>query len=128
MPVRSLHSPLLKWPDRGTVAGALQAWVDEAVVRHPDVVRIGVFGSFARDEWAFGSDLDLIVVVGDTEMRSDDHVRGWDVSRLPVPADLLIYTAAEWRRLNDTPSRFRETLARDARWLWPRPMNPTGRA
>lgn len=128
MPVRSLHSPLLRWPDRGTVAAALHAWVDEAVGRHPGVVRIGVFGSFARGEWAFGSDLDLIVVVGDTEMPGDERARGWDVSRLPVPADLLIYTAAEWRRLHDTPSRFRETLARDAQWLWPRPMNAPDRA
>lgn len=128
MPVRSLHSPLLRWTDRRAVAAALDAWVDEAVARHPDVIRIGVFGSFARGEWAFGSDLDLIVVVGDTEMPSDERVPGWDVARLPVPADLLIYTAAEWRRLNDTPSRFRETLARDARWLWPRPADSTERA
>lgn len=118
MPVRSLHSPLLKWPDRRTVDDTLRTWVDDAVHRHPETRRIGVFGSFARGEFAFGSDLDLIVIVEDSDLAPDVRARTWDVSPLPVPADLLLYTTSEWQRLQDTPSRFRDTLAREVQWLW----------
>lgn len=116
MPVRSLNSPLLKWPDRAVVEAALRAWVATAVAAHPDVARIGVFGSFARGEWAFGSDLDLLVVVPDSDQSSP---QSWDTSALPVPVDLLRYTESAWRRLAESDSRFRHTLATEAMWLWP---------
>lgn len=119
MPVRSLTSPLLKWPDRAAVEAALRAWVSKAAIAHPDAVSIGVFGSFARGEWAFGSDLDLLIVVRDADAPSDVRRPVWDTSALPVPADLVVYSESEWRRLCDRPSRFRDTLAAEARWLWP---------
>jgi predicted nucleotidyltransferase len=119
MPVRSLNTPLLKWPDRATVEAALRAWVADAAARHPDTLQIGVFGSFARGEWAFGSDLDLVIIVGDSDTSRDARLRVWDTSSLPVPVDILVYAQSEWQRLQDRPSRFRDTLAREARWLWP---------
>lgn len=123
MPVRSLTSPLLKWPDRAAVEAALHEWVAKAVAAHPDVVRIGVFGSFARGEWAFGSDLDLLVVVRDSDDPRHARLLAWDASSRPVPVDLLLYTESEWRRHGDTPSRFRDTLVGEAQWLWPRPAS-----
>ena len=100
----------------------------DAIDRHPDVVRIGAFGSFARNEWAFGSDLDLLVVVRDSDVARHARARGWDTSALPVPADLLIYTEREWRRFLDSPSRFRDTIVREARWIWPPPPPETRHA
>jgi predicted nucleotidyltransferase len=35
---------------------------------HPEVVRVGYFGSYARGDWGVGSDLDLIIIVD----RSDE--------------------------------------------------------
>jgi uncharacterized protein len=104
MPVRSLNSPLLRWPDRHTIDAALRARVDDTVRRHPQVL-----GSFARGEWSFGSDLDLMLItlqIGVFRAAS------------PVPADLLVYTESEWRRQGERASRFTETLAREMRWLW----------
>jgi predicted nucleotidyltransferase len=118
MPVRSLNTPLLKWPERASVEADLRAWVADAAVRHPDAIRIGVFGSFARGEWAFGSDLDLLVIVRDADTPIVERSNAWETSSLPVPVDLLLYAQSDWERLQDTPSRFRDTLAREARWLW----------
>jgi predicted nucleotidyltransferase len=125
MPVRSLNTPLLKWPDRAAVDGALRDWVARAIASHPDVVRIAVFGSFARGEWAFGSDLDLVVIVRDSERPRAAQQLEWDTSALPVSVDLLLYTESDWQRLQATPSRFRDTLARESRWLWT-PDDPEG--
>ena len=63
MPVRSLSSPVLKWPHKGEVDQAARRWAGELAARHPEVVRIGYFGSYARDDWGVGSDLDLIAIV-----------------------------------------------------------------
>jgi hypothetical protein len=40
----------------------------------------------------------------------------WDTTGLPVPADLLVYTWEEWQAL---VGRFRDTLEREAVWLYP---------
>ena len=42
---------------------------------------------------------------------------GWPTHVLPVPADLIVYTADEWRQLHDAGGRFARTLAREAVWL-----------
>ena len=60
MPVRSLSSPVLRWPDSGNVEEAVREWARGAADRHPDLVRLGVFGSYARDDAGVGSDLDLV--------------------------------------------------------------------
>ncbi len=123
MPVRSLNSPLLKWPDRQVVDAALRAWAADAARLHPETSRIGVFGSFARGDWSFGSDLDLIVLVRSTDRPVHERTMTWDTFMLPVPADLLIYTEAEWTALMGGQTRFRDTLQRELRWVWPAPDN-----
>ena len=58
MPVRSSTSSVLVWPDRDSVESAqLRTWVATELPRHPEVLRLGCFGSFARGDWGTGSDL-----------------------------------------------------------------------
>ena len=42
-----------------------------------------------------------------------------DTTMLPVPADLVIYTDAEWRELERGNGRFARTLARETVWVFP---------
>jgi predicted nucleotidyltransferase len=58
MLVRSLHSSVLKWPDREIVDKAVKEWACKIRQGRPDIVNIGYFGSYARGEWGVGSDLD----------------------------------------------------------------------
>lgn len=55
MPVRSSTSSVLKWPDAESVRRALVAWVAEEAPRHPGLLRLGYFGSYARGDWGVGS-------------------------------------------------------------------------
>lgn len=59
MPVRSLDSSVLRWPDATTVHQAVCRWAREAARTRPEVLRVGYFGSYARGDWGVGSDLDL---------------------------------------------------------------------
>jgi predicted nucleotidyltransferase len=49
MPVRSLNSPVLIWPDAESVDLAARRWAEHAS-QNPEVVRIGYFGSYARGD------------------------------------------------------------------------------
>ena len=63
MPVRSLNSSVFKWPDHATVDKAVRSWAQAEAKRHPELQRLGYFGSYARGDWGVGSDLDLVAVV-----------------------------------------------------------------
>lgn len=118
MPVRSLSSCVLKWPDRNQVDRAARIWANEAAECRRGLLRVGYFGSYARGQWGVGSDLDLVVVV---EKESEPFFRRslhWDLGRLPVPAELLVYTEEEWSRLRDEGGRFARTLAQETVWIY----------
>ena len=67
MPVRSLSSSVLKWPDGKTVEHAIKLWAEKVSQNRKDVLRIGYFGSYARGNWGVGSDLDVIIVLESSE-------------------------------------------------------------
>lgn len=117
MPVRSLTSPVLKWPDAQTVRRALKVWVEKLVSSRQDIFRIGYFGSYARGDWGVGSDLDLIIIVEKSEQPFEMRASAFDTLELPVPVDVLVYTQAEWDSLQKD-TKFFITLARETVWVY----------
>lgn len=99
MPVRSLNSPIIKWPNKETVYKALNKWLRDEITRHPDLVRLGYFGSYARGDWGVGSDLDLLALVEHTDISFEMRGLDWDLYNLPIPVDILVYTIDEWHSL-----------------------------
>lgn len=117
MPVRSLHSSVLRWPEPGDVLAAARRWAEGERARRPAVVRIGVFGSYARGDAGVGSDIDLVAVVASADAPFEQRARDWALESLPVPADLLVYTEGEWREITGGRSRFGRMLREEVRWL-----------
>ena len=87
MPVRCLNQSVWRLPTPEQVLQDVRTWSQEQ--RVPSLQRLGLFGSYGRGTAAFGSDLDLILVL--------------------TPAELE-------QRLNDG-SRMATELRRDLRWL-----------
>ena len=116
MPVKSLNSSVLKWPDRDTVDQAVRSWSLEQALCLPEVERLGYFGSYARGNWGVGSDLDLIAVVDDSNEPFERRSLSWELNSLPVPADILVYTEAEWEELQKRNDKFSRMLAREVVW------------
>lgn len=126
MPVRSLRSSVLRWPDRRTVEEAAAAWAAHERLRHPGLIRLGWFGSYARGAAGVGSDLDLVAVLESSAEPFERRALAWDLSPLPVPAEILVYTRDEWQRMAREGGRFARTLEREARWLVEPEPEPAG--
>lgn len=114
MPVRSLNSSVLKWPDRATVHRALEDWAERLQDTHPRVQQVGYFGSYARGDWGVGSDVDVVLVVEEGSVSDTIQGADVDITELPVPADVLVYTADEWETLQ---GRMCEVLQQEVVWV-----------
>lgn len=118
MPVRSLSSSVLKWPNQAQVDKAARQWAAQVLPRYPNVICLGYFGSYARGNWGVGSDLDLIAIIKQTDEPFERRALTWDLTSLPVPAELLVYTQAEWKQLLAEGTRLAQTLLRETVWLY----------
>ncbi|MBI3628191.1 MAG: nucleotidyltransferase domain-containing protein [Candidatus Rokubacteria bacterium] len=78
----------------------------------PELRRVGYFGSYARGNWGVGSDLDVVIVVASSATPAARRATEWDLTRLPVPADVLVFTEDEWRSTLESGRRFAR-VARD---------------
>jgi uncharacterized protein len=117
MPIRSLRSSVLTWPDRAAVEGALRAWTEDARRRRPELLGVGYIGSYARGDWGPGSDLDVVLIAAD-DVPFETRGARWDTASIPVPVDLLVYTPAEWAELVRRGDRFAAMLEADLVWLY----------
>ncbi|NWG14795.1 MAG: nucleotidyltransferase domain-containing protein [Acidobacteria bacterium] len=114
MPVRSLNSSVLKWPDAASVTQAVLVWAGRMARTHPGIRRIGYFGSYARGDWGVGSDLDLVVIRAE---GSDAAITGGELAELPVPADMLSYDERQFENLRGR-GRFGRVLDREVVWVF----------
>ena len=117
MPVRSLHSSVLKWPDKHAVDQAARDWAHLLALKHPEITGIAYFGSYARGDWGVGSDLDVAVIIRNSNRPFEERSRDYDTQKLPVPTDLVVYTLEEWYSL-DWEQPFYLRLLKEAVWVY----------
>ena len=79
----------------------------------PNVRSILCIGSYARNDWGFGSDLDIIVVLSDTILSPVQRHARYGPQDLPVPVDLWVYTTAEWENLSSQAPQLWQRLQRE---------------
>ncbi|MBW2428598.1 MAG: nucleotidyltransferase domain-containing protein [Deltaproteobacteria bacterium] len=119
MPVKFLNSSVLKWPDRATVDRAARSWADREARKHPELLRLGYFGSYARGDAGVGSDLDVVAIVDHASEPFERRSLTWNLNALPVPAELIVYTQEEWKRLQNQGERFARMLKSQVVWIYP---------
>jgi hypothetical protein len=81
------------------VKAAVREWAEAVTEKTSTVTRVGYGGSLAGEDWGFGSDVDLIVILSSSSSPFFERGRQFDATLLPVPADLFIYTEDEWNRV-----------------------------
>lgn len=92
----------------------MQEWARRLLDAYSQLRRVGYFGSYARGDWGVGSDLDVVLVVDRADGPFEERAMAVDATALPVPADVLVYTTAEWDALT---GRMREVLRQEVVWV-----------
>ncbi len=77
----------------------MRAWAERQRQKHPELVRVGYFGSLTDGvRYGFGSDADVVAVVAHSE-RQPWWQRPLDFDpprEVPVDVDLFVYTPVAW--------------------------------
>ncbi len=85
--------------------------------RDDNVVRVGLFGSYATGTYGPGSDLDILLIIrSSSEPRWFMRASGVGASGLSVGADLFVCTEAESEQMRERSAWFRRVLG-EALWM-----------
>jgi uncharacterized protein len=118
MPVRSLNSAILKWPDKQKVLSEAKVWAKSTGLSDNNILRIYCFGSICSDTWGVGSDLDIVIILKKTTVPFISRACSNDTSAISVPVDLLVYTQSEITKLSKGKSRFMDEIEKSAVLLY----------
>ncbi|EKP94146.1 putative nucleotidyltransferase [Thermaerobacter subterraneus DSM 13965] len=81
--------------DRGAVLEQVKRWADDLLRRVADVEAVVLFGSMARGDATAHSDVDLLIVLRQSDLPFHERHRSIPYPPVPVPVELFPYTVAE---------------------------------
>jgi uncharacterized protein len=116
-----LNSVVVKSIDKALVRRKMDEYA-AALLSRPDVEEVIVFGSFANDTYAPGSDLDIFVVLCEADRPVRDRMPMLLPATFPVGVDLFPYTRAEIEALDTSPVL---QAVRQSRWRYRRTSGST---
>jgi len=98
--------------DRETLLAEIREWLDRQKPEHPEMIAAGLFGSYARGDYAPGSDIDLLIIVSASkEPRWFMRSSSFQTETLPLGADVFVYTQAERDQMEKTHPWFQHVLS-----------------
>ncbi len=101
MPAKSSSSVVIRSADRKAIRTAVESYIEELRQNHPEVERVIWFGSWARGLPLPRSDVDVCLIISSSSERPCNRVSKYLPSRFPTGVDLVVYTQAEFERLQE---------------------------
>lgn len=105
------------WLDRDRAREAAHRIAREMASEHPELIGVVLFGSIARGDAVPGSDIDLLLVLRDSELSFLDRLSRY--SRGPahgLAVEVLPYTVTEIARQESEPGIVRTALE-EGEWV-----------
>ncbi len=103
MPRPSLNSVEIKSVDTARVRRWMDEYATQLLATHPAVEEIVVFGSFANETYAPGSDLDVFIILSTAQKSPRDRMTDFFPSKFLVPVDVFAFTRTEMAELEPSP-------------------------
>ena len=119
-----MRSVEIKSVDAEQVRRCMDEYAAGLLATNPAVEEIIVFGSFAEDTYAPGSDLDVFIVLTSAQQRPRDRITDFLPNRFPVPMDIFPFTRAEIAELDSSPLLL---AIRKSSWRYKKSGTPTDR-
>jgi len=99
MQTKSYGSVKITYFDKAGVWKALKVLAQDLSEQHPEIASVGVFGSLARGEAVPGSDVDLLLILDESDLPFIDRASKYRPRHFPAGTDIFAYTREEVERM-----------------------------
>ena len=94
------------WLNRDETVQHLREAIEALKIRHPEIERAVLFGSLQRGDAVPGSDADVLLMVGATNLPFPDRAAAYRPEGVGIPVDLFVYTRNELDGMLAAGNRF----------------------
>ncbi len=103
--------------DKERVLRELRVWAASLKEKHPEVEKVGLFGSYATGTYGPRSDADLLILLRASDKPFRDRIPEFLPAHISVPCDVFPYTTAEIENLQRDESPWIKHILQEVVWL-----------
>lgn len=120
MQTKLFNSVKIRYLDKPAIMKAVTLLVEDLSRKYPKIDEIRLFGSLARDEAVPGSDVDILIILTDSDLSFTDRIMKYMPSSFPVGIDVLPYTQSEIETMLEQGNHFLKSAMEDSIVLFTR--------
>jgi len=117
MPGESSDSVKVFFADKNEVLSQLEKYVHRLRSQRDDVEQIGLFGSYATDTYGPASDVDLLIVLRQSNKRFLDRTPEFVPNDVRVGCDVFVYTKDEIEQMQQQNNPWMVHVLSEVIWL-----------
>ena len=99
MPKKSSNFVKVVFADKAKVLRQLRDYAKSLKRMHPEVERVGYFGSYANDTYGPASDVDLLIILRQSDKRFLDRIPDFFPDDISICCDIFPYTREEIEKM-----------------------------
>ena len=114
---KSSNSVKVVFADKANVLRQLKNYAKSIKRTHPEVERVGYFGSYANDTYGPASDVDLLIILRRSDRRFLDRIPDYIPENLSVSCDVFPYTVEEIENMKQEGNLWVRHILGEVVWL-----------
>lgn len=103
--------------DKADVLRQLKDYAKSIKRTHPEVERVGFFGSYANDTYGPASDVDLLIILQESNKRFWDRIPDFLLGNLSICCDVFPYTNKEIEKMQSQNIPWIRHVLKEVVWL-----------
>ncbi len=105
--------------DEEKVEKAIEEFIKK-LSKDANVLKIVIFGSFVRGDYAPGSDVDFLIILRNSDKKFVDRIPDFIPQNFPVDVDVFPYTLEEIEKMKKSGNTFIKRIFKEGKVLFER--------
>ena len=103
--------------DKDKILHQVRQYSKKLKKNHPEVEKVGLFGSYSTDEYGPASDVDLIIILQSSSKRFVDRIPDFLPDDIDVSCNCFPYTTDEINKMKDEGNPWILHILEEAIWF-----------
>ena len=117
MPKKSSNSVKVVFADKANVLRQLKDYAKSIKRTHSEIERLGYFGSYANDTYGPASDVDLLIILRQSDKRFLERIPDFLPDNLSICCDVFPYTSEEIEKMKQDGNTWICHILKEVVWL-----------